>query len=159
GMSHITAEINDLLQRIGRIAYQNPAWTPAAADASLPRNPADLAPTLGDMCNVLAAVHRTTDALARIAATDSWRVSQAEADGRLYIATRLLPAQYDIPYRYTPAPHSRTEPLLNSYDHVTSACSSATADLDHLAEATRAPTQTLAIARRLPAGSQSLPDH
>ncbi len=43
GVTPVAAEIGDLALRAGRLAYSNPHWTPACADASLTRDPADLA--------------------------------------------------------------------------------------------------------------------
>jgi cell wall assembly regulator SMI1 len=147
--SHMATEIGDLVLRIGRIAYRNPAWTPTCGDSSLARQAADLAPAAADLPTVLTAVHHATDTLTHVAATDRRCVRSAAADGRLYIATRLLTADYDIPYPYTPAPPSRMEALLTGYDHVASACATATAALDGLALAAGAPSQALAIARRV----------
>ena len=43
GISPVAAEMDDLVLRIGRLAYRNPGWTPACGDASLARQAADLA--------------------------------------------------------------------------------------------------------------------
>ena len=37
GISPVAAEMDDLVLRIGRLAYRNPGWTPACGDASLAR--------------------------------------------------------------------------------------------------------------------------
>jgi hypothetical protein len=57
---------------------------------------ADLAPTRDDLRNVLAAVHHAVDALARIVVEDTEAVRTA-AGQRLYLPTRLMPADCDIP--------------------------------------------------------------
>ena len=69
GVSRVATEIGDLVLRLGRLAYTNPEWTPASGD-SLPRDPAGLAPAVGDLRAVLTATHHATDTLTRIAATD-----------------------------------------------------------------------------------------
>ena len=102
--------MDDLVLRIGRLAYRNPGWTPACGDASLARQPADLAPDADAISTVLAAVHHAADTLTHIAVTDRRCVRQAAADHRLYIPTRLLPEDCDIPYPYAPAPRSRVTP-------------------------------------------------
>ena len=38
GLSPVAAEMDDLVLRIGRLAYRNPGWTPACGDASLARH-------------------------------------------------------------------------------------------------------------------------
>ena len=86
--------------RTGRLAYHNPRWTPASADASPARDPADLAATAGDLPVVLAAVHHATDVISRVAACDAEAVRDAASSRRLYLPTRLLPEDYDIPCRY-----------------------------------------------------------
>ena len=97
GISPVAAEIDDLVLRIGQLAYRNPGWTPACGDARLARNPGDLAPDADTLPAVLAAVHHATDTLTHIAVTDQRCVRQAAGDHRLYIPTRLLPDDYDIP--------------------------------------------------------------
>jgi hypothetical protein len=88
--------IGDLVLRIGRLAYANPAWTPASGD-SLPRTPADLASAAADLRVVLTAIHHATDTLTRIAATDRRCVRRAAADGRLYIPTPPAPCRLRHP--------------------------------------------------------------
>jgi hypothetical protein len=88
GLSPVAAEMDDLVLRIGRLAYRNPGWTPACGDASLARNPGDLAPDADTIPTVLAAVHHAIDTLTHIAVTDRRCVCQAAADHRLYIPHR-----------------------------------------------------------------------
>src|ERR1019366_1602466 len=40
GVSPVAADISDLALRMGRLAYQNPGWTPACGSASATRSPA-----------------------------------------------------------------------------------------------------------------------
>ncbi len=159
GLSQVAAEADDLVLRIGRMAYRNPRWTPACGNASLTRDPADLAPAATDLPMVAAVVHRATDTITQIAIQDRQCVRQAFTEGRLYIATRLLPADYDIPYRYTPVPSSRAQPLLSGYNLAVKTCSAATAALDNLALATEAPSRVLAMARRLTPADQPPDGH
>jgi hypothetical protein len=157
GLSLVAAEAGGLVLRIGRIAYCNPAWTPASGDASRFRDPADLAPAVADLRTAVAAVHQATDAITQIAVQDSHCVHGAFAEGRLYIPTRLLPGDYDIPYRYTPAPLSKVQPLLTGYTLAAEACTAATAALDELALAIEAPSRALTWARRLAPADQRYP--
>ena len=100
GLIPVAREIDDLVLRTGRLAYQNPHWAPAYGDTSLIRDPTDLARSAHDVIAVLAAVHHATDAISQIAATDHQAVLDAAADGRLYVPTRLLPDTYNIPQPY-----------------------------------------------------------
>jgi len=109
GVSRVATEIDDLVLRIGRLAYASPGWTPATGD-SLPRDPVVLAPAAADLRALLTAIHHVTDTLTCIAATDRQCVRRAAADGRLYIPTRLLPADCDIPPPPPPTPPSRANP-------------------------------------------------
>jgi hypothetical protein len=154
GLSRAAAEIGDLVLRIGRIAYRNHEWTPSFGQISLTRDPAGLAPTAAGLRTVIGAVHHATDALTQIAVADRGCAHQALGEGRLYIARRSLPDDYDLPYRQVPAPRTRAQPLLEAYDLAVSTCAAATAALDDLAVAARAPTRALAAARRLIPSSQ-----
>ena len=151
-LSPIAAELDDLVLRTGRLAYDNPRWTPDRAEASPARDPADLAPTASDLRDVLAAVHHATDAISRIAACDTDAVRDAASTCRLYLPTRLLPEHYDIPSRYAPAPSALAAELTGCYDTAATATRSAAVALDNLAVTTGSPSSTLAIAR-LSAGS------
>ena len=100
---------------------------------------------------MLAAVHHTTDTLTHMAVTDRRCVRQAAADHRLYIPTRLLPEDYDIPRPYTPAPRSRVTALLDGYRLAVKTCTAATTALDGLALAAGATSRVLAAAHTAPA--------
>ena len=158
GLSPVAAEIGDLAVRAGQLAYRNPHWTPACADASLTRDPADLAQVPGDVVSVLAAVHHAVDAIGRIAATDQDAVVTAAADRRLYVPVRLLSDKYDIPHPYTLAPRPHADALLAAYDTAAEAAAGVTAALDDIALAVDAPSGLLAAARQaLPTARHHLP--
>jgi hypothetical protein len=53
GTTPVTAEISDLVQRTGQLAYANPHWTPARAHTSQIRDPASLAPSPADLTSPL----------------------------------------------------------------------------------------------------------
>ncbi len=146
-ISPVAAELQDLVLRTGRLAYRKPNWTPACADASLTRDPADLAATARDLRDVLAAVHHAIDAISRVAACDTDAVRDAANGNRLYLPTRLLPEHYDISCRYAPAPAAHAAELLRCYDTAATATRRAAAALDQLALSTGSPSSTLALAR------------
>jgi len=135
------------LLRTGRLAYENPHWTPACADARQPREPADLAATVGDIRVVLAAVHHAIDAIGYVATCDIEAVCDAASGRRLYLPTRLLPENYDIPCLYAPVPPTLAADLLRCYDTAASVSLRAAIILDDLAVAIDAPSSMLAAAR------------
>lgn len=140
-------EFGDLAQQVARLAYRNPQWTAAIAGNGPTRDPASLAPTARDLTDVLAAVHHAIDAITRAGAEDQDAVRVAVADDRLYLPTRLMPADCDIPRPYSLTPPSRTSALLTSYGTATTAITRAAIALDDLAAALDGPTWTLAALR------------
>jgi hypothetical protein len=128
----VAAEIGDLVLWAGRLAHTDPAWTPARAHASPLRPNADFTGRGTTIAAVVTALHYTSDALARIAAHDRENVRAAAATDQIYIPTRLLPEDNDVPYRYVPAPPAMLDELLATYDAVTEAAMHAAAALDQL---------------------------
>ena len=146
-LTPVAAEIGDLVLWIGRIAHRHPHWTPAGGHASGPRDPADLAQVPADIPAVLAAVHDATDAVIRVGGCDREAIRAAAAQTGLFVPTRLLPGDYNVPRPFTPAPGQTTDALLASYDTAISASTCAATILDDLAIATGAPTRALAAIR------------
>lgn len=140
-------EFEDLAVQVARLTYHNPRWTAALASNGPIRDPASLAPAAQDLTAVLAAVHQAIDAITRAGAEDQDAVRTASADNRLYLLTRLMPAECDIPRPYGPAASSRTRELLTSYNTATAASTRAASSLDDLAVALDTPTWTLAALR------------
>ena len=154
GPTPVAAEFGDLVLRIGRLAYHNQHWTPARAEASHIRNPADLAPAPDDITSVVAAVHTAADAITRIAAEDREAVRTAATDHRLYVPAFTRTNAAVVRQRYRPASPSRVDEILASYDDAIEASTRATSKLDDLALALDAPTWPLAALR---AQSQRVP--
>ncbi|HVB46249.1 MAG TPA: hypothetical protein VNF47_26555 [Streptosporangiaceae bacterium] len=71
-------DLDDLMIRLGRLAYANPMWTPAASQRAPLKDLAELAPGAGDLRIVLAAVHQATDSLDRVATADLNSVRSAD---------------------------------------------------------------------------------
>jgi hypothetical protein len=90
-------EASDLVLRMGRLVWDDPHWTPAHPRPAPMRTPAALAPGTDAVTTVMAAVHQSVDALARTAEADTSAVQAADQAGRLYVPTRSLPADYDVP--------------------------------------------------------------
>ena len=91
-------------------------------------------------------------------------VEAAGQAGRLYVPTRSLPEDYDVPRPFATAPVSRCRVLQEAYRVALDASVQAARALDELSIAAGAPSKTLALARaaasaqsRRP-GSQPRPD-
>ncbi len=144
--SPAVTEISDLVLRLGRLARDDPAWAPGREQSGTLRDWAGSV-TGDDVLAGLAAVHQAADAFAQVAAADLEAVAAADSAGRLYVRTRTLPSDYDVPRRYATAPVYRTAPLLEAYRTAVRASSQAVGALATLVLATGAPSATLALTR------------
>jgi hypothetical protein len=141
------ADVSDLVVRTGRLAFADPEWLPDRARRSALRDPADLAPDAAQATAIAGAVHQATDALARMADSDLRAVGAAVGAERLYVRTRTLPDECDVPYRYGHAIPAHTRDLLKAYKAAADASARAVAALDTVAITLNAPSQVLAAAR------------
>jgi hypothetical protein len=132
---------------MGRLAWDDPQWTPERGRGARPRTAADLTAGGGGVAAVVAAMHQAADALTQVAAADRAAVTATDSAGHLYVRTRSLPDGYDVPRPYATPPADRTSPLLDAYQAAAEASSQATSALAALAIATDAPSGTLALAR------------
>jgi len=140
-------EASDLVLRLGRLVWDNPHWTPARPDRAPQRTPAVLAPGATAVNSVVAAVHQAIDALARVAMSDLEAVEAADQAGRLYVPTRSLSADYNVPRPFAPAPAARFRVLRDAYGAAVEASTEAAHVLDELTVAARGPSMALALAR------------
>ena len=141
------AQSGDLALWTGRLAYADPAWTPALGLSHPTRTPQALAREPGDLPAVVAAVHQATETLTQIAAADHGQIRAAAQAGRLLVPTRSLPDRFDIPHPFAPAPRDRVDALLGAYDAAGTASAGATAAVAPIAAEVGAPSHILAIAR------------
>lgn len=156
------ANFSDLALQAARLAYRDPQWTAAFTSNGPIRAPATLAPTEQDLTAVLAAVHHAIDAITRAGTEDQDAIHAASGSGHLYLPTRLMPEECNIPRPYAPAPPSRVTELLASYSKAITASTRAAIALDGLAVALDVPTWTLAALRvptRLRGGSPETRSH
>ena len=157
-------DASDLVLRMGRLVWDDPHWTPARSRRARRRDPAALAPGTGAVVTVVAAVHQSVDALARVAQAERDAVQAAGHAGRLYVPTRSLPGGYDIPRPFATAPIPRCQVLHEAYHVALEASVQAARALDELSITAGAPSNALALARAAsPAqsrwrGSQPRPD-
>ena len=68
--SPAVTEASDLVVRLGRLACDNPQWTPESSHRAPLRDPDVLAPDAGTAAVVIAAVHHAACAFERVAAAD-----------------------------------------------------------------------------------------
>ena len=139
-------ETSDLLLRMGRLAWRDPGWMPGRRQLGPQRDPAALAPDRRSVAAVLAAVHHTWDALAKIASADGQAVAAAGAARRLYLPAASLGRR--IRYRYGGAPAERVDALLDAYWTAAHTSGQAVTALDAAVIAHRAPSSLLAAARQ-----------
>jgi hypothetical protein len=158
--SLVVTEMSDLVLRMGRLAWDDPHWTP---DRPRPATTRITASPAAGARQIVAAVHQAADALSQVAAADATAVTGTDRAGRLYVLTRTLPDGYDVPHRYATPPAERTWPLLDAYTTVGQASAQTAAVLADLALAVDAPSSALALARaacaapRLPVPGQNNP--
>jgi hypothetical protein len=145
--SPVVTEIGDLVLRMGRLAWDDPQWTPERGRGARLRTAADLTAGGDGVAAVVAAVHQAADALTQVAAADRAAVTATDSAGHLYVRTRSLPDGYDVPRPYATPPADRTRPLLAAYQAAVEASSQAVSALAALAIVTDAPSGTLALAR------------
>ena len=98
----VIPDTRDLIVRLGRLAFNQPRWTPVRARRAPPRDPADLAPGPAQAADVTGAIHHAADTLAAMAEIDLRAVQRARSADRLYMPTRKLPDYYNVPYRCPP---------------------------------------------------------
>jgi hypothetical protein len=146
-ISPAAAEAADLALWTGRIAHADPRWTLDQGPSSVHRPPHDLAPVPGDLATVVAAMHQACETLTSLAAADHTQVDTAARAGRLLVPTRSLPATFDVPHPFAPAPTDRIGVLLATYHDARTASAQATATIAHVAADVRAPSRILTTAR------------
>ena len=147
-------EASDLIVRLGRLACDDPAWTPAAAHHAPLRDPAVLAPDAAAAAAIVAAAHYAACAFERVAAADLGAVEAARQALRLYVPTRIIPDARrrkndwrTIPRAYVIAPEEQTAALIEAYRAAVTASGQAAQALDQAALAAGAPSRAMALAR------------
>jgi len=150
-------DASDLLLRMGRLVWDDPQWTPARSRRAPPRAPAALAPQPAAITDVVAAVHHAVDAIAHVARSEIDAVQAAGGAGRLYVPTRSLPAECNVPRPFTPAPTSQRRALIDAYRAAYQASLQVALELDGLAVAPATPSRVLALARAAASVQSSRP--
>jgi hypothetical protein len=139
----------------GRLAYASPDWTPNLGPHHQPRQAGELAADTDQLRAAVDAAHHIAHTLTQVAEADRDHVRIAAMAGRLIVPTRSLPDEYDVPYRFAPAPPSSTDPLQSSYDRALRASEEATAAMAQVAAEMQADSRVLTIARAATRGDPS----
>ena len=137
----------DLALWTGRLAYADPAWTPAGGPGRRARTAAQLAARPGDAARVTAAVHHTLDALSSLAAVHRSHARALGHADRLLVPSRTLAEGYDVAQPYSPAPPSRAALVHDAYQQACQASAEAAEALAGIASRTRAPSRILTLVR------------
>lgn len=145
--SRTAAEAADLALWTGRLAYSGANWTPTLGPRHAARPAAELAASSDQLRHVIDAVHYACHTLAQVAEAERSQARSASMMGRLIVPTRSLPDSFDIPYRFTPAPGTRSAPLLSSYGLALQASNAVTDAVAELAADVKAPSQLLTAYR------------
>jgi hypothetical protein len=95
---------------------------------------------------VIAAVHHVSDTLTLIAKTEQEQIRAADWAGRIYVTTRSLSDEFDVPRPYARAPRERVERLLAHYRDTGHASRQLTAAVAGASETVRAPSRVLTAA-------------
>ena len=146
-LSRPAAEAGHLALWTGRLAYADPAWTPARRPSHAVRDPASLAPGPAALTEVASAMHYAADSLARAART--------ELDTRPHSRLRRAPVrhhpqpartQYDVPRPYADAPRDRIADALAAYADAADTSQAALRSAADVAAAVDAPSRVLSAA-------------
>jgi hypothetical protein len=156
-LSRPAAEAGHLALWTGRLAYADPAWTPARRPSHAVRDPANLAPGPAALTEIASALHYAADSLARAARTDLDTVGTAGRAGRLYVTTRSLPAHYDVPRPYAGAPRDRIADALAVYADTADTCQAMLRSAGDVAAAVDAPSLVLSAADQATAHPAAAP--
>ena len=132
----------------GRLAYADPDWTPELGPSHTTRQPGQLLADPQNLADIVDAVHHASHATARLASDTVTQLHTAAATGRLLVPTRSLPAQFDVPYRFAPAPRPCSQHLLDAYAAAAAASEQATEAIAQVAAAIKAPSRVLSHAPR-----------
>jgi hypothetical protein len=146
-VSEAAAEAEDLRLRLGRLVFQDPGWQPGRA-ASVTAVPTGDAARRWRFREVLNALHRAADALARMAEANLAVIPRAAYAQEFYMPGRALADEYASSRVYVAAPATQITQLVQAYEIAAEESTRAAEILDDLALHHGASTKILALARR-----------
>ena len=104
---------------------------------------------------MIAAVHHAAEAVALLADTEHEQLHRAVRARRIFVPTRTLTSDYNIPRPYAPALLEDTRTLLARYRDTTPASRQAATAIGRAAQAEKAPSRILATAREVTCTSRA----
>jgi hypothetical protein len=140
-------DAGDLLVRLGRLAFGDPAWTPSLGPQAPAQNLTDRSADGVRFVVAVEAMHHAADALARTGAADLRAVRTAVRASRLYVPTRTLPEEYDVPYKFGHAAPAQAASVVDAYQAAVETAVHMVEDLDALAVTLHSPSRILAAVR------------
>jgi hypothetical protein len=146
-VSPAVTEVTELVQRMGRLAYANPRWTPAKSQLAPPREPSGLAADRAAFTAVLSAVHQAAEGLFRMASSDLSAVVDVGDTGRLYMSNTVLWDDKAPQHRYVSAPRNRVLMLQDVYQVIVNLSRRAVTALDTPVLESGGPSKHIALAR------------
>ena len=133
----------------GRLAYASPDWTPALGPRHELRSLAELTDSPEQVRRLVDALHHSFHTLTEVAKAELNQARTAATTGRLVVPTRSLPEDFDVPYRFAPAPSTQCEPLLSSYQLAHQASREATNAVAEVAAEIGGPSHILGTLRQV----------
>jgi hypothetical protein len=140
-------DAGDMTVRLGRLAFGDPAWTPSLGPQAPVHNLTDRSADGVRFVVAVEAMHHAADALARIGAADLHAVRTAIRASRLYVPTRTLPEEYDVPYKFGHAAPAQAAAVVDAYQAAFEGAVHMVEDLDALAVTLHSPSRILAAVR------------
>jgi hypothetical protein len=140
-------DAGDLLVRLGRLVFGDPAWTPSLGPQAPAKNLTDRSADGVRFVVAVEAMHHAADTLARTGAADLHAVRTAVRGSRLYVPTRTLPEEYDVPYKFGHAAPAQAAVVVDAYQAAFEAAVHMVEDLDALAVTLHSPSRILAAVR------------
>lgn len=156
-VNSVTVEASDLVIRMGRLAFDNPQWTPARRHRAPSLAPEVLAPDPGSLTVVLDSAHQAVDALARMADSDLLTIGAVSAAGRLYMPRNVLRGTLGPAHGHVTAPSDRVLLLQDLYRVIVRSTSRAAQELGAMVIDAAAPSRVIALARATELGSAPTP--
>jgi hypothetical protein len=141
--SRTTADLTDLVLRLGRLASGDPGWTPASARKA-PRAPDSMGPRI--LAPALGAVHEAADAVTRMACADLTALGAVGRAGRLYMPAKIF-EKTQSRHPYVAAPGDRVNILKNAFYLGADTTWRAASALDGPVMKANAPSRMLAMIR------------
>jgi hypothetical protein len=146
-VSRTAVEVGDLALWSGRLAYASPDWNLSDGPNQPVRRLEDLAPDPEDIPGLVSALHYTTEALERLAASNRQQVRGAARIHRVLMPVSSFPDGSAKLGKFAPAPKHRVTSLLAACREATKASDQTASTVAGIAGEVSAPSRILATAK------------